>query len=150
MVAKVETLAGTTIGITATAPGTYDAAGYAAVGGGYTTIGEITDVPEFGVAYNLVTHLPIASRQVQKFKGSYNNGSMTVSLARDDDDAGQVICIAALASDNEYTFNITYQAARNDYFTAKVMSFTSIGGGVDSIVMRSMQLEITRPIITTA
>ena len=148
---SVQTLASTTISISATLPTTFDddaSTGYPSVS--YTAIGEVVDFGEFGSQYNLVTHLPIASRQIQKYKGSYNNGTVNVNMARDDDDAGQVIALAALASDNNYSFKITYQDSTDDYFAGKVMSFNAGGGNSDTIVMRSMQIEISEAIVTTA
>lgn len=145
----VQTLAGTTIGISATLPTTFDSdamTGYPSET--YTSLGEVTDLPEFGKTYNLVTHNPIADRQTKKYKGAYNNGTLSVTMARDDDDAGQVILLAALASDNDYAFKVTYQDTTVDYFTGKVMSFTSVAGGVDSIVNRNCRIEITRDIVS--
>lgn len=151
MVDSVQTLATTVIGISATLPSTFDSDamnGYPSET--YTAIGEVVDLPEFGKSFTQVTHLPVASRQLQKFKGSYDNGGMTITLARDDDDAGQVIVLAALESDNDYAFELIYQDGSEDYFTAKVMSFTTVGGGTDSIVNRMMMLAVTRDIVTVA
>ncbi len=146
---SVQTLATTTIGISAVLPTTQDnnvTTGYPSLT--MVVIAEIIDIPEFGKTFNLVTHSPIATRQIQKLKGSFNNGSATLSMARDDDDAGQVIALAALEADADYAFEVTYQDGSIDWFQAKVMSFTSIGGGVDSIVNRSMQLEVTVDVVS--
>ena len=84
------TAAGTTLGISASLPASFDAAGFNAVT--HTTIGEITDIGgTIGRVYNLVTHNPIGSRATVKKKGSYNSGSVTVAVALDTADAGQVI-----------------------------------------------------------
>jgi hypothetical protein len=109
----------------------------------WTAIGEITDGGEHGREYALVTHMPIASRGVQKFKGSFNEGSKTLQLGLDNDDAGQVIALAALASDNDYSFRVVYQGGDVDYFQAKVMSFKKAATSVDSIRSASMTLELT-------
>lgn len=142
----VQTLAATTFAMSSGTPGTYNAAGFAALS--WTVVGEVTDLPEFGVSYNLVTHNPIADRQTKKYKGAYNNGTLSVVLARDDDDAGQIVALAALASDNDYSFRITYQDSTIDYFRGKVMSFTSAAGGVDSIVNRNMRIELSNDVVT--
>ena len=143
MASEVETVAGTIISIAAEQPITFDEAGYENTGMDWTVIGEITDAGEHGREYALVTHMPIASRGVQKFKGSYNPGSKTLQLAVDNDDAGQVICKAALLSDNDYSFKVAYQGGDVDYFQAKVMSFKKSATSVDSIRSASMTLEIT-------
>lgn len=138
---RVETVAGTLIAISASIPGTFNAAGYAALP--WTNVAEITDAGEHGREYNLVTHMPISSRGVQKFKGSFNEGSKALKLAMDQDDAGQVIVKAALVSDNDYSFRVTYQGSDIDYFQAKVMTFKKNASSVDAIRAASVTLEIT-------
>jgi hypothetical protein len=143
MASQVETVAGTTICISAQQPATYDSAGYAGSGVNWTLIGEITDAGEHGREYALVTHQPIASRGTQKFKGSFNEGSKTLQLGLDNDDAGQLIAQAAVVSDNDYSFRVVYQGGDIDYFQAKVMSLKKAASSVDTIRSASMTLEIT-------
>lgn len=143
MASRVETVAGTIIYISATTPETFDQAGYESTDVVFTAIGEITDGGEHGREYALVTHQPIATRGVQKFKGSFNEGTKTIQLALDRDDAGQVIAKAALTSDNDYSFKVAYQGGDIDYFQAKVMSFRKAAGGVDTIRSATLTLELT-------
>ena len=140
---EVETLAGTIISIAVEQPLTFDEAGYENTGMDWVVIGEITDAGEHGREYALVTHMPIASRGVQKFKGSFNEGQKTLQLGLDQDDAGQVVLKAALASDNDYSFRVVYQGGDADYFQAKVMSFKHAGTSVDTIRSATVVLEIT-------
>jgi hypothetical protein len=137
----VFTSAGTTLRITASQPATYDVAGYNALT--TTLVGEVTDLGEFGREYALVTHNPIGNRSTQKFKASFNEGAMSVSLALDTDDAGQIICKAASISDNNYTILVTTQGGDKYYFQAKVMGWKVAVGSVDQITNATMQLEIT-------
>lgn len=139
----VQTAAGTRIAISANTPPTYDSTGYASSNMAWTTIGEITDGGEHGREFALVTHMPIGSRGVQKFKGSYNEGTKTLQLGLDRDDAGQIICKTARESDANYSFRVTYPDGDVDYFQAKVMSFKSATTSVDSIVSATMVVEIT-------
>lgn len=139
----VETVAGTTIAITAQTPITFDEAGYADTGMDFINIGEITDGGEHGREYAEVTHMPIATRGVQKLKGSFNEGTKTLQLALDGDDAGQIILKEALVSDADYSFKVTYQGGDIDYFQAKVMSIKKAATSVDSIRSASVQLSIT-------
>ena len=143
MTSRVETVAGTTIAICASQPATFDAAGYQETDLVWATIGEITDGGEHGREYALVTHMPIATRGVQKYKGSFSEGSKTMQLALDNDDAGQVIAQAALLSDNDYSFRVLYQGGDADYFQAKVMSLKKAASSVDSIRSATMTLELT-------
>lgn len=138
----VETVAETEISISAAAPATFDAAGYAAVTG-WGLIGEITDGGSHGRTYNEVTHTPIGTRGTKKFKGSFNEGSKTLQLAVDTEDPGQIILKEALNSDADFSFKVEYQGGDIDYFQAKVLSFQVATTGVDTIRSATVQLSIT-------
>lgn len=137
----VRSSAGTTLGIVAGAPATYDSTGYAALT--FVTIGEVTDLGEFGREYNLITHNPLATRGTQKLKGSFNEGTMSVQLGLDTDDAGQILAKAASLSDSAYSFKATTQNGDVYYFRAMVMSFKVGGLTVDNVTAATMTLEIT-------
>lgn len=137
----VRTSAGTTIKLSAGTPATFNAAGYAALT--WTTIGEVTDLGEFGREFNLVTHNPLGSRGTVKKKGSFNEGSITLQLGLDTDDAGQILAKTAHLSDNDYSFEIATQNGDKYYFQAQVMSFKVGVGGVDQITGATIMLEIT-------
>lgn len=142
----VYTSAGTTLTISADAPATFDASGYQAVftaSPGPAVVGEITDLGEFGREYALVTHMPVGSRGTQKFKGSFNAGTMSLTLGLDTDDAGQVLMKTAMLADDDYSFMVTTQNGDKYYFQAKVMSWRVSVSGVDSITTATANLEIT-------
>ena len=142
----VQTLVETTIGVSASLPATFDDTGYSALT--FTTVGQVTDWTPGGQVYNVVTSNPIAQRSTDKYKGTFNNGADSITVNRDDDDAGQVIILAALAGDSDYSFAVTYQDGTIDYFTGKVVSFDTVAGGADSIVQRTISLERTRSTVT--
>ena len=137
----VRTSAGSTIKLSASAPATFDASGYNALS--YTTVGEASDLGEFGREFALVTHMPVSTRGTQKFKGSFNEGSLTIQMGLDTDDSGQILAKAASMSDNAYSFLITTQNGDKYYFQARVMSFKVNIGGVDTITAATMMVEIT-------
>lgn len=137
----VYTTAGTTIALSASAPATHDAAGFAALS--YTTLGEVTNLGEFGREYVLVTHNPIGTRATQKLKGSYNEGQMALEVGLDTDDAGQDLAYTASGSDSNYSFKVTAQGGDVYYFLAKVMMFKRNFGTVDQVTSASIMLEIT-------
>ena len=144
----VFTSAGTTLGISASAPATYDDTGFVALT--FTDIGEITDMGEYGREYALVTHNPLGDRRTVKRKGSYNDGALTMSLGRVPSDAGQVLLLAALDSDDSYSFEVTLQDGTIQYFTGQVMSYTTNVGSVDQITGASVTGEIDGDIIEVA
>lgn len=142
----VQTVAGASLALSATIPTTFDAVGYAAVfsaSPGPAVIGQITDAGQHGRVYNVVTHNPIGSRGTQKFKGSFNEGQKVLTVGIDDDDAGQTLAIAALDSDNDYSFKVLYQDGSIDYFQAKVIGFQKSMTGVDTMLTATLTLEIT-------
>ena len=143
---SVQTLVETTISVSATLPATFDDVGYAALT--FSAIGQVTDWTPGGQVYNVVTSNPIAQRSTDKYKGTFNNGADSITVNRDDDDAGQVIIQAALISDADQAFEVTYQDGTIDYFTGKVVSFDTVAGGADSIVQKTIQLERTRSTVT--
>ena len=94
----VRTSAGTTLKVSASTPATFDATGYNALT--MTMVGEVSDLGEFGREFNLVTFNPVGSRGVVKKKGSFNQGTMTIQLGLDTDDAGQILLKSASTSDS--------------------------------------------------
>lgn len=138
---NARTSAGSMIAISAAQPATYNATGYDALT--YTTIGEVTDLGEFGREYALVTHNPLANRGTVKRKGSFNEGTMDLKLALDTDDAGQILAKTAANSDADHSFKVTLQNGDIFYFQAQVMSFKTGVGSVDQITSASIKLELT-------
>lgn len=145
----VQTNAGTELAVTATAPATYDAAGFAAVAD-WTVVGEVVSIGEHGGTTALVTHNPLDTRRTKKFKGSINDGSMPVGLGRDITDAGQTVLIdGALGAniDVDHSVRITYQDGTIEYFQAKVMSYTRNPGTIDQIVGANTTFELVDEVI---
>lgn len=141
----VRTSAGSTLGVSASTPATFDVAGYGALT--FTTVGEITDFGEFGREYTLVTHNPLADRRTVKRKGSYNDGTLTLQLGQDITDAGQDLLRQGLDSDLSYSFKATYQNGSIRYFSGQIMSFTENVGNVDQIFGGTVAIEIDNDII---
>lgn len=145
----VFTSAGTTIKVDSALPATNDEAGFGALTG-FKLIGEVTDLGEFGREYNLVTHNPLGDRRTVKRKGSYNDGSVTMSLGRVPADTGQAVLVTAVDDDASYSFEVTLQDGTIFYFTGQVMSYTANVGSVDQITSGSVTIEIDNDIIEVA
>ena len=144
MATSATSTSGTTIAVSASLPGTYDSTGFAALV--YTDTGEVTDIGEYGKEYNLISHNPIGDRKTYKFKGNYNNGSLSLQMASAPADAGQAILITALDSDTSISVEITHQNGDIDYFTSKVMSYR-VAVAAESIKTASTTLEIDSDIV---
>jgi len=137
----VKTSATTTLHISASQPAAYDAAGYALLV--WTAVGEVTDLGEFGREFALISHNPLGSRGTVKKKGSFNEGSISLQLGLDTDDAGQILMKAASLSDNDYSFKVTTQNGDKYNMQAQVMSWKVGIGSVDQITAATASLEIT-------
>jgi hypothetical protein len=135
------TVAGTAISISAAQPATFDGTGYAALT--WTVIGNIDDGGEHGREYAEVTFNPIDTRGTRKYKGSFNEGTKTLSIAYDSVDAGMVVLKTAVLSDDDYSFKVAYPNGDVDYFQAKTLSLKKATGGVDTMRMASVSLSIT-------
>lgn len=137
----VRTSATTTLKISAGVPATFDNAGYAALS--YTTVGEITNLGDFGREFNLVTHNPVATRGTQKLKGAFNEGAIALQLGLDTDDAGQILMKAAALSDSLYAFKITTANGDIYYFQGLTMGFKVGLNDVNSVTSATANIEIT-------
>ena len=137
---SVSTGAGTIIGIVLTAPTTYDATGYAALT--FVSIGEVTDIPDFGREFELISHKPIGSRGTIKKKGGFNEGSIDLKLGLNTDDAGQILLKAAALSDVDYSFKIAFPTGDVYYFRAICLSFKISPGNSGAIISATAKLEL--------
>ena len=145
MASKAMTSAGTTIGISAALPATYTQAAFAALT--YTEIGEVSDLGEFGREYNVVKFNPLKDRRTVKRKGSFDDGTVQVQLAKAATDAGQILLKSAVNSDASHSVKIVLQDGTIFYFTAQVSSSTVNVGNVDQITSSTFKLEIDNDII---
>jgi hypothetical protein len=125
----------------AASPATYDPAGYVALS--YDEVGEATEIPEYGAEHSVNTHTPLKTGIVNKFHGELNYGSISIPMAYDELDAGQILLKAAIASKDEISFRETRSDGALVYFSGKVMSFKT-GASVGSVVPATCQIEITR------
>lgn len=145
----VQTSAGTTIAIDPALPATNDSAGFGALTA-FEAIGEVESIGEYGVEYNEVTFTALGDRKVRKLKGSYNPGTVAITVALDKSDAGQTAIQTALDSDADVSFRVTLQDGAIEYFTGKVMSYTTNVSNVDSITMSTINVGINSDIVDVA
>lgn len=143
------TAAGTALAISAAAPATQDAAGYAALT--FTEIGQIEKIGAIGAAFNKVEFTPLKGPK-QKHKGSVDYGSLQPSLAHDDEDAGQTLLrtAAADATSTLYAFKVTYPDGAIRYFQGRVFGYPENTEGADTIIMATPTIEIDTAIVKVA
>lgn len=115
----------------------------------YTEIAEVVSIPEFGRVYSVTKYNPLKSRGTQKFKGSFDDGTVAIKLGKDATDEGQVAALAALDSDFTYNFKVVANDATPElevpttqYFKAIVVSYTTDYGDLNQVVGSTLTLEI--------
>lgn len=147
----VKTTTGMVVSVSAAAPATYDQVGFEALT--FTTVGEVTSVGEYGGSANEVEHTPLATGEIEVYKGVINNGSPSFEFANDGSDAGQILLQAGFNGAAKFTlhsFKVAYSDGEIDYFTSYVFSFTKNPGGSDSIVAGNCALRAQKAPITVA
>ena len=153
MASQAQTVAGTTMSVSSSLPTTYDNAGFSALT--YSTVGEVTDLGTVGKDFTLVTHNPLNDRKTYKFRGSYNNGTLDVKLAKITvlgSDAGQNILTVALndTTDKSISVRLTLQDGSKMYFSCKIISFTTTIGSINSILEANVKAEIDSDVVENA
>lgn len=140
---------GTVVSVADASPATYDAAGFAALS--WSACGELAELPSFGAEAALATHTPLATGIVAKRRGSLNYGSVALTMALSDTDAGQGIlqtaAEAAAGADAQVAVKVELVSGEIQYFTAQVMSYRTNVGNADAITMAEVTLEIDNSIV---
>ena len=131
---------GAVVGISAALPTAFTSAAYKLLT--YTNIGEVIDISEIGITFNVVEHQAVAKRFPTKKKGNYNHDDVTITAAMDEADAGQTLVAAALASDNSYSFRIVGTDANTRSFTGKVVSAKPGPWAGDDTITRSITISV--------
>lgn len=134
---------GTLIGASTATPTAENASGYAALT--YTAIGEVTEVPEYGIEYETITHVPLATGVTDKLHGAINYGSMDLPFATDSD-GGQTILRNAANNRTTLSFRVTFPSGTVNYFRARVMAFR-VSASSGSVVNGMARVELVRPIV---
>lgn len=143
---------GTAVSVSAAAPATYDDTGFEALT--WSLCGELAELPSFGSESALATHTPLKTGVVAKRRGSVNYGSVALTMAASEDDAGQGIlqtkAEAAAGSDASVSVKVVLVNGETQYFTAQVMSYKTNVGNADAITMAEVTLEIDNSIVKVA
>lgn len=132
---------GSTIHVSAPAPATFDAAGYAALI--WTEVGEVEDIGEYGPEDSLLTRNNLKTGITQKLKGSTNLGGIPLQMAMVPGDAGHIALEAGRVSRAPVSVKVTFQDGMVEYFRALVMSYKKAIGSSESFTAASTTLEVT-------
>jgi len=135
-----QSAAGTTFGISSSAPATYNVAGFSALT--YTNIGEVTSGGEFGKTFQMVTSQILSRRAETKRKGTFNAGQLPITVELNNSDAGQTALQAALDSDSDYSIVVTLQNGDKYYLRGLVTKFAPNIQGPNTMVTASCTIEL--------
>lgn len=143
-----QTTGGTIVSI-GPAPATKDQAGFEAVT--VVAIGEATEIGDIGKLWNTATHSALAKAQVLEKKTSFQLAAITIPLAIDDSNQGQIDARAANETYLDYTIKITRQNGAVIFFTAQVSGFVesytfdSFENGTLTLLPQDVPLPIAAP-----
>jgi len=130
---NVKIAVGTTISISLGKPATYDQNGFEAKS--YTEIGEVTTIPEFGGSATVATHVPLKTGEENVAVGTIAYAELSISLAKDYADDGQVAVASAFNGANSrklHSFKISNPNIGTSYFTGYVTSNMTIPNDANS------------------
>lgn len=125
----------------------------------WVPIANISDVGEAGSESEIVIGKFVDQAYVRKIKGSRDNGTMELTVARDSADAGYAALIAAETTSFGYNFKVELNdkpaagaSPKNSffYFNALVASRKNNFGDADNIVSTTFSLAISGAIIEVA
>ncbi len=119
----------------------------------WVEIGGVESIGEFGDTASQITFTGLGDNRVQKLKGAYDAGDLTVAAAWGPLDAGQIAARAAAATKFAYAIKVTFEdsADANDtdsvfYFHARVMSAKKSVGGANNVMMENYNIAISTAI----
>lgn len=137
--------AGTCLSVSAAAPTTHDAAGFAALT--WTQVGELESIGELKITHATVTFASLCTGKTSVTKGAEEAVTVPVVVALDRDDAGQTLMTTARKSLTAlYSFKIAESNGDIVYFRAYVMSEVVTGGaGVNDIKKGGYDLGLNAP-----
>lgn len=142
------TSAGTKLAISAVAPATQDAAGYGALT--FTEIGKVESIGAFGATTEEITFQPLRGAR-ESHKGGTNYGTLSPSIAHDDDDAGQTLLrTAAEDATDLYSFEVTFASAAKRYFQARVFGYPENVGAANAMLMANPSIGLSTAVVKVA
>ena len=122
----------------------------------WVPVANVMDVGEAGSEAEIVTGKFVDQEYVRKLKGSRDNGTMELVVARDSADPGYAALVAAEQASGSYNFKIELNdkpsagaSPKNSifYFNAIVASRRNAFNDADSIVQTTFSLAISGAII---
>lgn len=122
---------------------------------GWTEIGLIESVGEFGDQSNDVSFAAIGDGRMRHAKGARDAGSMTLTCAHDPLDAGQAAVEAAEGTNDNYAFKVTIPDAPTGAYTDTAIYFRGLVrskrkniGSNDNVVRNTYEVGVNSELFT--
>ncbi|MCP5006165.1 MAG: hypothetical protein GY941_19825 [Planctomycetes bacterium] len=131
---------GSCISVSATAPATDDAAGYAALT--WVDSNEATQIGDVGPENEVITFNTVCNGVVNKRMGATNFGQQTIELAFDFDNAAQVIIAAASISKAKIYIRETLSSGDIIYYGGYVASYKTQVGSSSDFLRAAISFEV--------
>lgn len=131
---------GTIFQVSAELPAGINAGNYDALS--WTTIGEVVDISEFGLAYNIVEHETVEKEYAKKVKSTYAYDDMQINCAMDEADAGQIIINTAHRANQSYAFRLINSGGLRYHFTGFVTSNKTGAAIGDDLITKSIVISV--------
>ena len=139
---------GATYSISAAEPATYDDTGFAALT--FTEVGEVATLGDFGPTFEDVTFVPLKTGVTQHRKGGADYGELSMSVAYDEADAGQVLIKSGVDGANRdvvYSHKIELAGGEIFYFTGQFFSAPYSVADASSMVTQSVTVKLTNTVV---
>jgi len=152
MAGDVITASGTRVFIGAAAGSTIDTIAEFEAISGWTEVGLVESVGEYGDEANPVTFQALGDGRVRKSKGARDAGTLALVCGHDPTDVGQAALIAAEGTNNNYAFKIILPdgpvgySDTIQYFRGLVMGKRQNVGNNENIVRRNFNIGINTEI----
>jgi hypothetical protein len=144
------TAAGATLAISAAAPATKDAAGFAALS--FTEVGGVEKIGSFGSSFEKVDFQPLKGPK-EKYKGPVDYGALNPSIAIDRSDAGQTLMRTAADDETQklYSTRVTFPDGSKGYSQVRVFGMPDTVDAAASMLMANPTCEIcAKPVFVPA
>lgn len=131
-------------------PATPDAAGYGAMTG-WTQIGELESIGDFGGTGTVTSFTPLDSAVVDKRIGAIDYGEMKLPVALDGSDLGQKVCTDGFDGPNArlvHSYKITTPSSKLIYGQGVISAFTFAITGANDVQKANISLALTSPLVT--
>lgn len=135
--------------VTATAPSSYDAAGYQNTGIPWTEVTLISEFPEYGPMADVNKFTPIYGA-IKKVKRTPDFGGGTLVYADLPSDAGQIIVKTYATSQSHLYWMIVYSDGEKCFLDSIVLSCRKAKAASGDFQIRNAQLEFNRAPVEVA